>query len=75
MENQENANQATQDQITNNERSKALLGPAVMLSVDMESNFKLYRYKCITEEMYIERCNMLIHQFKAAEAAFDQKHA
>jgi hypothetical protein len=39
------------------------LSKAIMLSVDLESNFRLYSYRCISPQDFINRINMLVELY------------
>jgi len=40
------------------------LSAGILLAVEMESNFKLYSYRCIEPENYLERIDNLIKIYR-----------
>lgn len=50
----------TQKQIN---RQNNNLSAAIQLSVDIESNFKLFGYRCVTQENFIKRTVELLQMF------------
>jgi hypothetical protein len=40
------------------------LSAGILLAVELESNFKLYSYRCIDAQNYIDRINQLISIYK-----------
>lgn len=51
----------TQKQLEKDSKS---LSASIMLAIDLESNFKLYSYRCLTEEQFKERTYILVAQYK-----------
>lgn len=53
------------DEIANDEFIKnKLLPTAIMLSVELESNFKLYSYRVITHEQFIDKVSELVQYYQ-----------
>tara|TARA_B110000879_G_C11170990_1_gene513567 strand:- start:1437 stop:1643 length:207 start_codon:yes stop_codon:yes gene_type:complete len=52
----------TKDQETENGKQ---LSAGILLAVELESNFKLYSYRCIEPENYLERIDQLIKIYHA----------
>jgi hypothetical protein len=50
--------------LTSDQKQNEKLSKAIMLSVDLESNFRLYSYRCISPQDFINRINMLIELYQ-----------
>lgn len=55
------------DEVTNKDFVNKHLGNAIMLSIDLESSFKLYSFRVITPETFIARTKELVEQFNSAK--------
>lgn len=44
-------------------QQNAELQAAIMLAIDLESSFKLYSYRCLSPEAFIERTKHLVDLF------------
>ncbi len=44
------------------------LSAGILLAVELESNFKLYSYRCIEPENYLERIDQLIKIYNAVRS-------
>ncbi len=47
-----------------NKKDEKKLSAAILLAVEIESNFKLFSYRCIDKDNYIERIDGLINIYK-----------
>ncbi len=54
-------NLQTTPELQNEEK---LLQTAILISVEMDSNFKLYSYRCIDKKSFIDRLNGLIKTYQ-----------
>ncbi len=45
------------------------LSAGILLAVELESNFKLYSYRCIEPENYLQRIDQLIKVYNAVLSA------
>lgn len=68
----ENSSKSLKDKKFDNDKLRA----AIMLSVDVESNFRLFSYRCIPNDAFTERITDLIDRFitevKKATAEYNQ---
>jgi len=54
------------DQLVQKNAIDRRLALSIMLSIDIESNFKLYSYRVITQTIFLERTAELLSHYKEA---------
>jgi hypothetical protein len=52
------------DNIISNSQKSETLSNAIFLAIELESNFKLYSYRVISPQNFVERSKELIQMFK-----------
>lgn len=52
---------------------QAKLRSAIMLSIDLDGAFRLYSFRCIGPEAFIERTNNLVETYQATMKALEPK--
>lgn len=63
MEKELENHETSQDEITNKEVLNANVSCAILASLDLEMNFKLYSYRVITPEQFLDRAKMVLYNF------------
>jgi hypothetical protein len=52
------------EQLISNSQKSETLSNAIFLAIELESNFKLYSFRVISPENFVERSKELIQMFK-----------